>query len=144
MENNLNDNMINSKYICPLCRYSNTHYKILKNETDIESVIEGNTETNKIYKSELCIICQHNDSNILFINCSHNCICDKCIHNYIKITEKTIIDNNNINNRIINNNSYTTTQDIIYKLFIGNCLLYLFVFIPCGGIIILLLIKSFN
>jgi hypothetical protein len=151
------NNSINNKYICPLCRSENINYKILTNkivhdntdiDTDIDTDIENNTKNdnilennteNKIYNCDLCIICQHNISNILFTNCLHNCICDNCITIYIN---KNNINNHTHNSTISTHNTIDTI-DTIYTLFLNNCLLYLFIFIPCSGIIILLLMTKF-
>ena len=33
----------------------------------------------KTYKSDECVICLENETNILFCNCGHLCVCEKCI-----------------------------------------------------------------
>ena len=33
----------------------------------------------KTYKSDECVICLENKNNVLFCNCGHICVCEKCI-----------------------------------------------------------------
>ena len=43
--------------------------------------IEENTNKNKIFQSEECIVCISNPPNVLFCNCGHLCICSSCFQN---------------------------------------------------------------
>ena len=33
----------------------------------------------KTYKTDECVICLENKNNVLFCNCGHICVCEKCI-----------------------------------------------------------------
>ena len=59
------NNEINNEGIIPI------------NENNNEGIIPINEE--KTFKNDLCTICLERIPNVLFCNCGHICVCEKCI-----------------------------------------------------------------
>ena len=51
----------------------NDYPSVSNDEDDIKTINEIKT-----YKSDECVICLENKNNVLFCNCGHICVCEKC------------------------------------------------------------------
>ena len=63
--------------------YTNNNVKLVIIAQERPSLEENNEikkiNINKIYKIKECVICLTNPPNVLFCDCGHICICEKCI-----------------------------------------------------------------
>ena len=54
----------------------------------------------KMFEIEECVICLENKNNVLFCNCGHICVCDKCIE-FEKLTKCPVCKTENTILRVI-------------------------------------------
>ena len=52
---------------------------------------EQKINKNKTFKSEECVVCLLNPSNVPFCSCGHICICSKCLPNIEKINKTSCV-----------------------------------------------------
>ena len=67
----------------------------LENEDDTITINEIKT-----YKTDECVICLENKTNVLFCNCGHICVCQKCIE-IKRLTKSPVCKTENVILRII-------------------------------------------
>ena len=62
--------------------YTNNNVKLIIMAQEVPSLEENNQDKkinkNKTYKIKECVICLINSPNVLFCDCGHICVCEKC------------------------------------------------------------------